>query len=260
MRRFSAASVSLVHRGILALQHSSKKTNRIPPQNQMEEEAGRSHFIPSRFWFGHRRCFFATDAAPPHRLFGAVLVAGISFLHYSQFTLDTGYGHYAMARALQGLAYAFFFLPPSVIAYSQLKRNENNKASSLTRFFRNWGSFGIAFVNTVSDRRLNFHQDTVGNNLPSSNPALQQQVQQVTAFVQERGYAHANAAAACLCAQLQAQAHQLAFMDCFHRIGILTLVAASLVLATGNFQNLRRSPRRTLKQESVPQASGAGSD
>jgi MFS transporter, DHA2 family, multidrug resistance protein len=173
-------------------------------------------------------------------LFGAVLVVGISFLHYSHFTLDTDYKHYAMARALQGLGYAFFFVPLSIIAYSQLKPDENNKASSLTNFFRNWGgSFGIAFINTVSDRRLNFHQQTVGDNLPPSNPALQQQVQQVTAFLQERGYAHADAAAAASAhfyAQLQAQAHLLAFMDCFHLIGILTLVAAPLVLATRAFK------------------------
>src|SRR5438067_1398833 len=36
-------------------------------------------------------------------LFGAVMVVGISFLHYSHFNLDTDYKHYAWARALQGL-------------------------------------------------------------------------------------------------------------------------------------------------------------
>src|SRR6202035_4797655 len=70
-------------------------------------------------------------------LFGAVMVVGISFIHYSHFNLDTDYGHYALARALQGLGYAFFFVPLSAISYSQLKTNQNNKASSLTHFFRN---------------------------------------------------------------------------------------------------------------------------
>jgi DHA2 family multidrug resistance protein len=71
---------------------------------------------------------------------------------------QTDYNHYAWARALQGLGYAFFFVPLSVIAYSQLAR-QNNRASSLTNFFRNWGgSFGIAFVTTVSERRQDFHQ------------------------------------------------------------------------------------------------------
>jgi MFS transporter, DHA2 family, multidrug resistance protein len=173
-------------------------------------------------------------------LLGAVLVVGISFLHYGHFTLDTDYSHYAWARALQGLGYAFFFVPLSVIAYSQLKPNENNKASSLTNFFRNWGgSFGIAFINTVSERRWSFHQERVGGALPGSSGPLQQQVQQAAAFLQQRGYAHADAlgaAAAHVYGELQAQAHFLAFMDCFHIIGIMTLIAAPLVLLTRAFK------------------------
>ena len=173
-------------------------------------------------------------------LLGAVLVVGISFLHYSHFNLDTDYGHYAWARALQGLGYAFFFVPLSVIAYSQLKPGENNKASSMTNFFRNWGgSFGIAFVNTVSERRLSFHQETVGSNLPASSGALQQQVQQSAGFLEARGFAHADAVSAAyghFYAQLQAQAHLLAFMDCFHLIGVMTLIAAPLVLVTKVFK------------------------
>jgi DHA2 family multidrug resistance protein len=173
-------------------------------------------------------------------LLGALLVVGISFIHYSHFNLDTDYNHYAWARALQGLGYAFFFVPLSVISYSELKPNENNKASSLTNFFRNWGgSFGIAFISTVSERRLSFHQERVGSNLPASSGSLQQQVQQAAAFLEQRGFAHADAmqaATAHFYNQLQAQAHLLGFMDCFHIIGIMTLVAAPLVLLTRSFK------------------------
>src|SRR6201996_8658799 len=118
-------------------------------------------------------------------LFGAVMVVGISFIHYSHFNLQTDYSHYALARALQGLGYAFFFVPLSVIAYSQLRPDQNNKASSLTNFFRNWGgSFGIAFINTVSDRRQDFHQSRVGGNLPPSSPWLQESVQKTASFLE----------------------------------------------------------------------------
>ncbi len=173
-------------------------------------------------------------------LFGAVLVVGISFLHYSHFNLDTDYGHYAWARALQGLGYAFFFVPLTVIAYSQLKPNQNNKASSLTNFFRNWGgSFGIAFITTMSERRSNFHQSTLGGNLPPSSSALQQKISQSTAYLQARGFSHADALRAAYSHyynQLQAQSHLLAFMDCFHIIGVVTLLAAPLVLLTKYFR------------------------
>src|SRR5580700_10640222 len=118
-------------------------------------------------------------------LFGAVMVVGISMIHYSHFNLDTDYNHYAWARALQGLGYAFFFVPLSVVTYSQLKPNQNNKASSLTNFFRNWGgSFGIAFITTVTERRQDFHQSRVGSNLTGSKLPLQEGIRQTSAFLQ----------------------------------------------------------------------------
>jgi DHA2 family multidrug resistance protein len=173
-------------------------------------------------------------------LFGALVVVGLSFLHYSHFNLDTDYAHYAWARALQGLGYAFFFVPLTVIAYSKLKPGQNNKASSLTNFFRNWGgSFGIAFINTLSERRSNFHQSTLGANLAPSSPALQQQIAQSSAYLQAHGYSKADAlraAYAHVYGQFQAQVHLLAFMDCFHWIGVITLVAAPLVLLTKYFK------------------------
>ncbi len=173
-------------------------------------------------------------------LTGAVTVVGLSFLHYSHFTLEADYAHYAWARALQGLGYAFFFVPLSVIAYSELKPSQNNKASSLTNFFRNWGgSFGIAFMSTIVERRQNFHQSTVGTNLPSSAPGLQQQVQQVAGYLQAHGFSHADAMGAAYARayhQLQAQAQMLSFMDCFYIIGIITLIAAPIVLLTRKFR------------------------
>jgi DHA2 family multidrug resistance protein len=173
-------------------------------------------------------------------LFGAVMVVGMSFLHYSHFNLGTDYSHYALARALQGLGYAFFFVPLSVIAYSQLSPDQNNRASSLTNFFRNWGgSFGIAFITAMSERRQNFHQATVGANLNSSSHYLQQSIDQTAGYLQSHGFSHTDAISAAYAHyydQLHAQTQLLAFMDCFHVIGIITLIAAPLVLLTKNFK------------------------
>ena len=173
------------------------------------------------------------------------MVVGISFLHYSRLTLDADYAHYAWARALQGLGYAFFFVPLSVTAYSQLSPEQNNKASSLTNFFRNWGgSFGIAFITTVSDRRQSFHQSRVGGNLAPSSPYLQQYIHQTAAYLQTHGWAPADAVRAAygrVYEQLHAQTQLLAFMDVFHIIGVITLIAAPLVLLTKNFKSPAKS-------------------
>jgi DHA2 family multidrug resistance protein len=176
---------------------------------------------------------------PRYLLLIALLIVGISFVHYSRLTLDTDYNHYAWARALQGLGYAFFFVPLTMIAYSQLKPNQNNKASSLTNFFRNWGgSFGIAFINTAADRRLEHHQSTIGANLPGSSVWVQQQVNSVSHYLADHGLSPADAARESygyVYSHLQAQAHFLAFMDCFYVMGVVTLIAAPIVLLTKPF-------------------------
>ena len=173
-------------------------------------------------------------------LFGALIVVGFSFLHYSHMNLETDYAHYAWARALQGLGYAFFFVPLSVISFSELRPDQNNRASSLTNFFRNWGgSFGVAFVATMSDRRQELHQSVVGSNLTASSGRLQQSLANTTTYLQVHGFSHAdamNAALARVYAGLQAQTRLLAFMDCFLVLGVVTLATAPLVWLTRKFK------------------------
>ncbi|HEV2709653.1 MAG TPA: DHA2 family efflux MFS transporter permease subunit [Edaphobacter sp.] len=171
----------------------------------------------------------------PRILLGiSVVTVAASMFFYSGFNLQTDYTHYALARGFQGLGYAFFFVPLSVIAYSQLKPGQNNRASSLTNFFRNWGgSFGIAFVTAMSERRQNFHQSVVGANLTSSSFPLQQAIHTMTEYLREHGFSSFDATRAATLyyyKQLENQTKLLAFMDCFHIVGWVTLAAAPLVL------------------------------
>ena len=173
-------------------------------------------------------------------LFGALMVVGLSFLHYSHMNLQTDYWHYAWARALQGLGYAFFFVPLSVMTYSQLRPEQNNKASSLTNFFRNWGgSFGIALITTMSERRQNFHQARTGNTLTASSGALQSSISQTADYLQVHGFSHVDAVRAATLRyynQLEAQTKMLAFMDCFWILGVMTLTSVPLLLLTQHFK------------------------
>jgi hypothetical protein len=57
----------------------------------------------------------------------------------------------------------------------------------MTKFFRNWGgSFGIAFVNPMSERHFDFHQSIVAANLQASSRASQPRVNEAAAYVQVR--------------------------------------------------------------------------
>ncbi len=176
----------------------------------------------------------------------SLVVVSASMLYYSGFTLQTDYSHYALARAFQGLGYAFFFVPVSVIAYSQLKPNQNNRASSLTNLFRNWGgSFGIAFITTVGERRQNFHQSVMGANLSPSSPRLQESVRSMATYLAQQGYSQADSMKAAYLyyySQLEQQTRLLGFMDCFQIIGWVTLAMVPLVFLIRHFHVSGKAP------------------
>jgi DHA2 family multidrug resistance protein len=126
------------------------------------------------------------------------IVAFAMFL-YSDMTLDFDNTHYAFIRSLQGFGYGLFLVPVNIIAYSQLRPDENNKASSLTNLFRNWGgSFGIAFITTAADRRVDLHQSVLGSPLDPASQVLQQGVPSLAAQLVHHGISNADAGAASL--------------------------------------------------------------
>jgi DHA2 family multidrug resistance protein len=167
-------------------------------------------------------------------------------MDYSSFTLQTDYNHYAWARALQGLGYAFFFVPISVIAYSQLRPDQNNRASSLTNLARNWGgSFGIAFVTAISERRQDLHQSRTGDTLAASSGGLQQSIQSTARYLAAHGYSQADAVRASYLHYynlLEQQTRLLGFMDCFRAIGLLTIAMVPLVFFIRSFKVGGKAP------------------
>ncbi len=176
----------------------------------------------------------------------SLLIGAFAMWHYSTFNLATDYRHYALARALQGLGYGFFFVPVNVIAYSQLRPDQNNKASSLTNLFRNWGgSFGIAFITTAAERRHEFHQTNLAGAIGSTSQVLTERTAALTNHLVEKGFSAPDAAVAAhgyLYQQLQHQVSLLAFMDCFRVIGWLTLAAVPLMLLVRRFKPAGGAP------------------
>jgi MFS transporter, DHA2 family, multidrug resistance protein len=183
---------------------------------------------------------------PKTLLLFSLCVVFAAMMMYSGFTLQTDYNHYAWARALQGLGYAFFFVPISVIAYSQLRPDQNNRASSLTNLARNWGgSFGIAFVTAASERRQDLHQSRTGDTLAASSGNLQQSVQSTASYLSAHGYSQADALRASYLHYynlLEQQTRLLGFMDCFRAIGLLTIAMVPVVFFIRSFKVAGKAP------------------
>ncbi len=167
-------------------------------------------------------------------------VVAIAMFLYSDNTLDVDSAHFAWNRSLQGFSYGLFLVPVNLIAYSQLRPDENNKASSLTNLFRNWGgSFGIAFVTTATERRENFHQFILGSSLDPASQTLQQGAFPFIGQLIHHGFSSADAGSASIgiiYEQLMRQSLFLAYMDCFRVFAWLNVLAIPLIFAIRTFR------------------------
>ena len=173
--------------------------------------------------------------SPKTLLFASMSIVGVAMFAYSSMNLDTNASHYRWERMLQASGYGLFLVPVNIIAYSQLRPDQNNKASSLTNLFRNWGgSFGIAFVTTESMRRQAFHQSNLASHLDAGSQVIQQLGKATAGYLMQLGFTKADASAGVLGVvyeQIGRQSLFLAFMDCFRVIGWITLAMIPLVLA-----------------------------
>ena len=161
--------------------------------------------------------------------FGVVAVA---MWKYSTFDLDMTFGHAVRARMLLGFGLAFLFVPISAVAYSNLPKNKNNKASSLTNLFRNLGgSFGIAFVTTMLERRSQFHHSVLAAHITVYDPLVSTRLNSMTSALARAGFTLSEAATHArsqLAAIVDQQASLLSFLDCFLLLALPPTGAAVL--------------------------------
>jgi MFS transporter, DHA2 family, multidrug resistance protein len=167
-------------------------------------------------------------------------MVGASMWYYGSFTPGTDYFHYAFARAIQGFGYAFLFVPVSVVAYSFLPQDKNNKASSLTNLARNWGgSFGVAFVTTMHERRAEFHQNLLVSHVTDGVPQVGQILQTLANHFVQQGDSAADAlhrAQGQLYRMVADQASLLGFMDCFRFLVLVSLIGIPLAFLIRPFK------------------------
>jgi DHA2 family multidrug resistance protein len=174
------------------------------------------------------------------RLLGAsFMIAALSMFYYSGLTTQTDYSHFALARCFQGFGYAFMFVPVTQLAYSYLPKDKNNKASSLTNLCRNWGgSFGIAFVTTMLERRTQYHQHVLVSHLTAADGSVRQFISASVRYLLTRGTSGPDAirqSYGLVSSAMTQQATMLAAMDCFHLLGLVVMVGLPLAFLIRRF-------------------------
>ncbi|HUH85190.1 MAG TPA: DHA2 family efflux MFS transporter permease subunit [Stellaceae bacterium] len=159
-----------------------------------------------------------------------LLITAAALYRMTAFDLDIDYGTIAWARVYQSAGLAFLFIPINTVAYLGLAPAQSNSASAIINMMRNiGGSFGIALVTTLLQRRQQYHQSVLIEHVTpwSSN-------YDVTIQTLQQAYSGANASAAdalqqaqgMLYATVQKQAMLLSFIDCFW---VLALLFAALI-------------------------------
>jgi DHA2 family multidrug resistance protein len=173
-------------------------------------------------------------------VFGSIFM-GLAMWRFSSLDLGSDYRAYALARALQGIGLGFFFVPVSSLAYSYLPLNKNNKASSITNLFRNLGgSFGIAFVTTMLERRTQFHHSVLVQHLTPENPIFTQRLENLTQTLANAGSSPDGAlqrAYGLVSGLADRQAAFLGAMDCFHALSLVTIATLLLALITKPYRS-----------------------
>ncbi len=154
-----------------------------------------------------------------------------STMHFSP---DTDKATFVFFRILQTIGLPFLFIPISSIAYMDIPKELNNKASALFALFRNiGGSIGVALTATSISQQTQVHQSYLNGDLAMGDIEYQQFLKQAIINFKSLGlseYDASNRAMIYIYQQLIKQSSMLAYVDCFYYMTILSIALIPLAL------------------------------
>jgi len=171
-------------------------------------------------------------------------VGGLCFFGYARMTLDSGTWDIFWIQIVQGFGMGFLFVPLTTLTMSPIAKSETGYATSLYNTLRNIGSsIGISFVTTVLARRMQLHQQNLGDHLTATNPVGQQTLPAIAQFLAQRGFDAVTAthkASGLVYMRLQQQATLLSYADAFYLMGIIFLANIPIVFLMRGAEHNRK--------------------
>ncbi len=163
---------------------------------------------------------------------GVVLVSLGSFA-LGQVTLQTTSGGIIHAIVIQGVGFAFLFVPLTTAALSNVPRTRLADATGLNSLLRQiGGSIGVAVFATLLSRYAVHARAAIAAHLTPERPEVLQRLSQMQAFFASHGYDLASAKSAALKALAGAATKQsmvLSFEKVFYLCGIVFLLVLPLL-------------------------------
>ena len=146
-------------------------------------------------------------------------VTSLALIHMSTFDIYMDFRYAVLARCFQAVGLAFLFVPINTAAYAFVPPTKNNAASGLINLARNvGGSLGISLVTTILDRRAQFHQSRLTERTTTLNPNFNQAIDSAARAL--HAAPAANTPYALVMHNLQVQAQNLSYVDCFWLLGL----------------------------------------
>ncbi len=164
---------------------------------------------------------------------GLIALIGASYW-MEQFTLNSSPWALNLPRCLQMAGVGCLFVPLNNSAYQYLPKDQINNATGLFNMLRNeGGSFGIAIVSTMVDRRSQFHQSRLAEHVTQANPAVRRWEDAYAQIRMARGgvtqWMADQQAVGLLGRMVGRQARFYAYMDIYVLFAIMALVALPFV-------------------------------
>ena len=171
-----------------------------------------------------------------------VLGAGamvITMLQLAGIGPDTGDQSLFWPLIFRGVTTVMMFLPLSLAALGPLPKSDVGAGSGFFNLMRQLGgTFGIAVLTVVLDHQRAVHRTQLVQHLASTNPLLQERLQQLQLWLATTGSTSpagggSEQALELLSLQVDRQAALLAYGDVFRLVGLVFLLAIPLVLLLG---------------------------
>jgi MFS transporter, DHA2 family, multidrug resistance protein len=154
---------------------------------------------------------------PRYMIAGAFFIASIGLFRMAGISDQVDFRTIMMLRVYQMIGVAFLFVPIQTLTYVGIPMEKNNNVSGMINLARNaGGSIGIALLETILERRTQFHQSVLSSHTNGFNPEFQSRLDGMTRMFTASGYDAATAAQmayAKLYGMMQAQASWLAYID-----------------------------------------------
>lgn len=164
------------------------------------------------------------------------MLCGAGVFYTTHFTPQTDMFTFVTMRILTVAGLPFLFIPISTVAFSEVPKHMNNKASALYSLSRNLGgSFGIALIATYLFRHTQIWQTYLSAHVSISSPVARQSLSDISNTLLAQGVSPAMAplqAQGMLYRQVLDQASFMAYVDSFTMMtwALLCMVPLALLL------------------------------